>query len=58
MITTLLSSADNILSTHDGPVWPFDEHEILHFDDEQDDVIHMSSESHEESYTLVLIWIG
>ena len=56
MITTL-SSLGHIVTAHDRPTWPFDEHKILHFDNERD-VIHMSFGSYEERYTMVLIWIG
>ena len=50
-LITILGSIVNIIGGE--PIWPFNEHENLHFDDEWD--IHMSSEKYEESgYSLNL----
>ena len=38
-----------------GPIWPLNEHEHLHFANEQD--IHMSSQSIEGKWLTTLIWV-
>ena len=49
MITILGSIGNNM----EGPIWPFNEHKNLHFDNEED--IHVSSKNYEESgYSLNL----
>ena len=43
---TILGSIVNIIGGYQ-PIWPFNEHKNLHFDNEYD--VHMSSKNYEES---------